>query len=119
MSEPHDTDEALKSQALDHLRELLEAHWREARDSADEEGRFAIGFKVAVKDGVPVAGVLAPSPDEVLGINDKAQLAATERGAAGVSGAKFGIDGFRSIPVRHSSGHKLAQRLAMRGRPPS
>lgn len=46
------TDEALKSQALDHLRELLEAHWREARDSADEEGRFAIGFKVAVKDGV-------------------------------------------------------------------
>jgi len=34
---------------------------------------------LAVKDGVPVAGVLAPSPDEVLGINDKAQLAAAER----------------------------------------
>lgn len=46
-------DEALKSQALEHLGELLEAHWREARESADEEGRFAIGFKVAVKDGVP------------------------------------------------------------------
>lgn len=47
------TDDALKSQALDHLRELLESHWREARDSADEDGRFAIGFKVAVADGVP------------------------------------------------------------------
>ena len=46
-------DEALKTQALEHLGELLEAHWREARESADEEGRFAIGFKVAVKDGVP------------------------------------------------------------------
>jgi hypothetical protein len=46
-------DDALKSQALDHLRELLDAHWHDARESADEEGRFAIGFKVAVKDGVP------------------------------------------------------------------
>ncbi|MBL9154750.1 MAG: hypothetical protein JNK37_19880 [Verrucomicrobiales bacterium] len=46
-------DDALKSQALDHLRELLDTHWHDARESADEEGRFAIGFKVAVKDGVP------------------------------------------------------------------
>jgi len=46
-------DDALKSQALDHLRELLDTHWPDARDSADEEGRFSIGFKVAVKDGVP------------------------------------------------------------------
>jgi hypothetical protein len=46
-------DDALKSQALDHLRELLDTHWRDALESADEEGRFAIGFKVAVKDGVP------------------------------------------------------------------
>ena len=46
-------DDALKSQALDHLRELLDTHWSDARESADEEGRFAIGFKVAVKDGVP------------------------------------------------------------------
>ena len=46
-------DDALKSQALDHLRELLDTHWRDARESADEDGRFAIGFKVAVKDGVP------------------------------------------------------------------
>ena len=46
-------DDALKSQALDHLRELLDTHWSDARESADEEGRFAIGFKVAVRDGVP------------------------------------------------------------------
>jgi hypothetical protein len=46
-------DDALKAQALDHLRDLLDTHWIDARDSADEEGRFSIGFKVAVKDGVP------------------------------------------------------------------
>jgi hypothetical protein len=48
---PDTLDEALKAQALDHLRELLDLHWREAKDSADEDGRFAIGFKVAVTDG--------------------------------------------------------------------
>lgn len=53
MSATANNDEALREQALAHLRDLLEAHWRDARDSADEEGRFAIGFKVAVKDGVP------------------------------------------------------------------
>jgi hypothetical protein len=47
------TDDALKSQALDHRRELLESHRRESRDSADEDGRLAIGFKVAVADGLP------------------------------------------------------------------
>ena len=46
-------DDALKAQALEHLRELLDSHWREARDSADENGKFAIGFKVAVTDGAP------------------------------------------------------------------
>jgi hypothetical protein len=46
-------DDSLKAQALDHLRELMDTHWSDARDSADEEGRFSIGFKVAVKDGVP------------------------------------------------------------------
>jgi hypothetical protein len=51
---PDTLDEALKAQALDHLRELLDLHWREAKDSADEDGRFAIGFKVAVTDGAPV-----------------------------------------------------------------
>ena len=46
-------DDALKAQALEHLRELLDTHWREARDSADEDGKFAISFKVAVADGAP------------------------------------------------------------------
>jgi hypothetical protein len=46
-------DDALKAQAIEHLRELLEMHWREARDSADEDGKFAISFKVAVADGAP------------------------------------------------------------------
>lgn len=50
---PATLDEALKEQALDHLRELLDLHWREAWDSADEDGKFAIGFKVAVSDGAP------------------------------------------------------------------
>lgn len=53
MTTPLTADEAIKSQALGHLRELLDLHWREAWDSADEDGKFAIGFKVAVKDGVP------------------------------------------------------------------
>ena len=50
---PGTVDEALKTQALGHLRELLDLHWREASDSADEDGKFAIGFRVAVSDGAP------------------------------------------------------------------
>ena len=50
---PDTVDEALKTQALGHLRELLDLHWREASDSADEDGKFAIGFRVAVSDGAP------------------------------------------------------------------
>jgi hypothetical protein len=46
-------DTALKEQAIDHLRELLDAHWKTAKDSADDDGRFAIGFKVSVHDGAP------------------------------------------------------------------
>ena len=46
-------DDALKAQALEHLRELLDTHWHDARESADEEGRFSISFKVAVTDGAP------------------------------------------------------------------
>jgi len=46
-------DNTLKSQALDHLRELLESNWREARKGADKHGCFAISFKVAVKGGTP------------------------------------------------------------------
>ena len=46
-------DDALKAQAIEHLRELLDTHWHDARESADEEDRFSIGFKVAVTDGAP------------------------------------------------------------------
>ena len=42
---PDTLDEALKTQALGHLRELLDLHWREASDSADEDCKFAIGFQ--------------------------------------------------------------------------
>lgn len=48
-----DTAQALQDQTLDHVRELLSIHWREAKDSADEDGKFAIGFRVSVHDGVP------------------------------------------------------------------
>ncbi len=47
------TDQPLQDQALDHIRELLTAHWREAKDSADEEGKFAIGLRISVQDGAP------------------------------------------------------------------
>ena len=32
--------------AVTHLRDLLQAHFREAEDSADEDGKFSIGFRV-------------------------------------------------------------------------
>lgn len=48
-----DTDQLIQDKALDHLRDLLTAHWREAKDSADEDGKYSIGFRVSVCDGVP------------------------------------------------------------------
>ena len=35
-----------QSKALDHIRDLMSAHWREAQDSQDDDGKFGIGFKV-------------------------------------------------------------------------
>ena len=63
-------DEVLQSQTLDHLRELLESHWKQARDSADDEGRFSIGFKVTVSDGLPAklrvtSRISSTSTDEI------------------------------------------------------
>ena len=43
----------IQDQALDHIRELLTAHWREAKDSADDDGKFAIGLRITVQDGAP------------------------------------------------------------------
>ena len=48
-----DTDQALQNQSLDHIRELLTTHWREAKDSADDDGKFAIGLRISVTDGAP------------------------------------------------------------------
>ena len=48
-----DTDQALQNQSLDHIRELLTTHWREAKDSADDDGKFAIGLRISVTDGTP------------------------------------------------------------------
>ena len=48
-----DTDQALQNQSLDHVRELLTTHWREAKDSADDDGKFAIGLRISVQDGAP------------------------------------------------------------------
>ena len=48
-----DTDQALQNQSLDHIRELLTTHWREAKDSADDDGKFAIGLRISVLNGAP------------------------------------------------------------------
>jgi hypothetical protein len=48
-----DTDQHLQDQALEHVRELLATHWREAKDSADEGGKFAIGLRISVLNGAP------------------------------------------------------------------
>ena len=48
-----DTELPIQAQALDHIRELLTLHWREAKDSADEDGKFSIGLRISVADGAP------------------------------------------------------------------
>ena len=40
-----------QDKALDHIRELMSAHWREAQDAQDEDGKFAVGFKVTFDRG--------------------------------------------------------------------
>lgn len=40
-----------QDKALDHIRELLTVHWREAQDAQDEDGKFGIGFKVTFDHG--------------------------------------------------------------------
>ena len=48
-----DTDQPLQAQALDHMRDLLAVHWREAKDAADEDGKFSIGLRLIVQQGAP------------------------------------------------------------------
>ncbi len=46
-----ENDQMIQNTALDHIRELLATHWREAKDSADDDGKFAIGLRITVQDG--------------------------------------------------------------------
>ncbi len=48
-----ENDQMIQDTALDHIRELLAIHWREAKESADEDGKFAIGLRIIVQDGAP------------------------------------------------------------------
>ena len=48
-----DTDQPLQAQALDHIRDLLAVHWRDAKDSASDDGKFSIGLRLVVQQGAP------------------------------------------------------------------
>ena len=48
-----ENDQMIQDTALEHVRELLATHWREAKDSADDDGKFAIGLRITVQDGAP------------------------------------------------------------------
>jgi hypothetical protein len=48
-----ENDQMIQNTALDHIRELLATHWREAKDAADDDGQFAIGLRITVQDGAP------------------------------------------------------------------
>ncbi len=46
-----DLQDLEQQKALDHVRELMTAHWREAQDSADDDGKFGIAFKATFDRG--------------------------------------------------------------------
>ena len=46
-----DIQDLEQQKALDHIRELMSAHWREAQDSQDDEGKFGIAFKATFDRG--------------------------------------------------------------------
>ena len=46
-----DNELTIQNQVIDHIRALLSTHWREAKDSADEDGKFGIGLRISVQDG--------------------------------------------------------------------
>lgn len=48
-----ENEQMIQDTALDHIRELLATHWREAKDAADDDGKFAIGLRITVQDGAP------------------------------------------------------------------
>ena len=40
-----------QTKAVDHIRDLLSAHWREAEEVADDDGKFGIAFKATFDRG--------------------------------------------------------------------
>lgn len=46
-----DINDLEQQKALDHIRDLMSTHWREAQDAQDEDGKFGIGFKVSFDRG--------------------------------------------------------------------
>ena len=48
-----DNDITIQNKIIEHARELLITHWNEAKDSADENGKFSIGLRVSVENGSP------------------------------------------------------------------
>ena len=46
-----DLQDLEQQKALDHVRELMSAHWREAQDAQDEDGKFGIAFKATFDRG--------------------------------------------------------------------
>jgi hypothetical protein len=42
----NETDKAEMNTAISAVKELLEEHFNEAEDSADEDGKFSLGFRV-------------------------------------------------------------------------
>ena len=46
-----DLQDLEQQKALDHIRELMNAHWREAENAQDDDGKFGIGFRVTFDRG--------------------------------------------------------------------
>ncbi len=46
-----DIQDLEQQKALDHIRDLMSAHWREAQDAQDEDGKFAVAFKATFDHG--------------------------------------------------------------------
>lgn len=46
-----DITELEQQKALDHIRDLMTAHWRDAQDSQDDDGKFGIAFKATFDRG--------------------------------------------------------------------
>lgn len=46
-----DIQDLEQQKALAHIRDLMSAHWREAQDTQDEDGKFAVAFKATFDRG--------------------------------------------------------------------